>query len=111
MKVELSNIIGTHINAKRTKAGLTFAQLGEKSGVAASTILRIESGGKLPTLPTLLSLDGVLNLELPQLLADLGAHAGRDLPEFEEYLREKYGMSEETVAEVAAYFRAAVNKK
>ncbi|MGW4130197.1 helix-turn-helix domain-containing protein [Amycolatopsis japonica] len=108
MDDEIGNIIGTHIKAKRTAAGLNTHQLAKRSGVAASTIGRIESGAKLPTLPTLLSLDRALDLELPQLLADLGAHSGRNLPEFEEYLRQKYDMSNETISEVAAYFRGVV---
>ncbi|MYW94952.1 helix-turn-helix transcriptional regulator [Amycolatopsis rubida] len=104
MEVELSNVIGAHIKVKRTAAGLNLPQLAERSGVAVSTISRIESGAKLPTLPTLLSLDRVLDLELAQLLADLGARSRRNLPEFEEYLRQKYGMPEEAIADIAAYF-------
>ena len=94
---EPSNIIGKCVKSKRLAAGLNLPQVAKRTGVAASTIMRIENGAMFPTLPTLLSLSDVLDIDLFKLLAELGAHTKRELPEFEDYLREKYGMSDDMI--------------
>lgn len=60
--------IGEQIKAARKKAGLTQAQLAEKSGVAAISIHQYEAGKREPRLEQLLRLAPALNVSMPYLL-------------------------------------------
>lgn len=100
-----SNIIGNYVHEKRAAKGLNLPQVAKMTGVAPSTVSRIESGEMLPSIPTLLRLSEAVDLDLYALLATLGARTKGDLPEFEDYLRQKYGISEVAIAQIASYFR------
>jgi transcriptional regulator with XRE-family HTH domain len=57
MTQELSRIvgeIGPKIRSLRKQAGLSLQQLGERSSVSAAAIHKIEQGGMVPTITTLL---------------------------------------------------------
>lgn len=60
--------IGEQIRTARKKAGLTQAQLAEKSGVAAISIHQYEAGKREPRLEQLLRLAPVLNVSMSYLL-------------------------------------------
>lgn len=60
--------IGEQIKAARKKAGLTQAQLSEKSGVAAISIHQYEAGKREPRLEQLLRLAPALNVSMAYLL-------------------------------------------
>lgn len=49
----LATAIGENVRAARKAAGLTQAALAERTGILVPHISRLESGGKMPTLPTL----------------------------------------------------------
>lgn len=102
-----TNVIGNYLKQRREAAGLLQREVAAHVGVSIATISRIEGGTILPTADVLAKLGDCLQLDLTELLAKLGNRTKRDLPEFEDYLREKYGMAEQTIAEVAAYFRQA----
>lgn len=59
----------------------------------------------LPSIPTLLRLSETVDLDLYALLATLGARTEDDLPEFEDYLRRKYGISVKAITQIASTFR------
>jgi|GEM_PF-3466230 len=99
-----SNIIGNYVREKRAAKGLNLPQVAKITGVAPSTISRIEGGEMLPSIPTLLRLSDAVDLDLYALLVELRARAKVVLPEFEDYLREKYGLADEVVAQIAADF-------
>ncbi|MEC3980401.1 helix-turn-helix domain-containing protein [Amycolatopsis sp. H20-H5] len=107
----ISNGIGGYISAKRRAAGLTLAEAADLSGVAASTISRLERGAMLPTVPTLISLSEALGMDLFDLLAKMGSKAKRELPAFEDYLRQKYHLTDDSIGRMVVYFRAEVSDK
>lgn len=102
---EKTNIIGQYLRAKREEAGIFQRDVAKHAGVSESTISRIESGEVLPTVDVLVRIGEYLGLDLTELLTRLGNHAKQELPELEEYLREKYGLTEDTIDSVRVYFR------
>jgi transcriptional regulator with XRE-family HTH domain len=102
-----SNVIGHYLKEKRQAAGLWQQDVAARADVHTSTISRIESGNLLPSVDVMVRIGEALEADLTELLARLGAQTKGQLPEFEEYLREKYHLSEDTVATVAAYFHRA----
>ena len=104
-----SNVIGHYLKEKRQAAGLWQQDVAARANVHTSTISRIENGNLLPSVDVMVRIGEALEADLTELLARLGAQTQRPLPEFEEYLREKYRLSEDTVARVAAYFYRAAN--
>lgn len=55
--------IGARIKDRREQAGLTQAQLAEKSGVTQGHLSQIETGAKVPSLGTLRKLRDALELD------------------------------------------------
>src|SRR5947209_20629294 len=53
--------IGLKVFSHRKRMGLSLQQLGERSDVSAAAIHKIEQGGMVPTITTLLKLAGALN--------------------------------------------------
>jgi putative transcriptional regulator len=58
-----------HLREKRTAAGLTQEQLAEKVGVSRQTIISIEAGRYLPSLPLALRLARVFACAVEDLFA------------------------------------------
>lgn len=104
-----SNIIGNYLKQQREAAGLLQREVAKQAGVSYSTISRIESGAVLPTVDVLVSIGNCLELDLTELLAKLGHRTRRILPEFEDYLREMYDLSDEAIASVHAHFQRVVD--
>jgi len=63
--------IASRIRGWRDEAGLTLQQLGDKSGVSASTIHKIENLQTVPTIAVLLKVANGLNRRPSELLAEL----------------------------------------
>ena len=63
--------IAMRIRAWRDEAGLTLQQLGDQSGVSASTIHKIENLQTVPTIAVLLKVANGLNRRPSELLADV----------------------------------------
>lgn len=70
---DLNRMAGTFVR-RRSMLGMTQEVLAEKAGVSLSTVAMIESGKRLPSLVTLLSivsaLDWVLKLEADPALKE-----------------------------------------
>jgi len=69
--------IAARIRAWRDEAGLTLQKLGDRAGVSASTIHKIENLQTIPTIAVLLKVSNGLNRRPSELLeeADGGQHA------------------------------------
>ncbi|GAA4580690.1 XRE family transcriptional regulator [Micromonospora coerulea] len=60
--------VGPRLRALRTRRGVTLAQLAETTGISVSTLSRLESGGRRPTLELLLPLARVHQVPLDELV-------------------------------------------
>ena len=94
--------LGNAIRRYRQAAGLNQLALANQIGVPASTIFRLEKGefGR-PDPDKLARLADALGVEAEELYA-LAPYP--ELPEMAPYLRAKYSMSTEAVAEAEAFF-------
>src|SRR5215212_8488088 len=61
--------LGALLRARRRELGISVRALSEQTGVAPSTISRIENGHFLPTLETAMRLSKVIGLDLSVSLA------------------------------------------
>jgi transcriptional regulator with XRE-family HTH domain len=60
--------IAANVRAAREAAGLTQAELGERSGMVAPVVTRLESGSHFPSLASLLKVADALEVEPGELL-------------------------------------------
>lgn len=60
--------VGPRLRTLRTARGMTLAQLAEKTGISLSTLSRLESGQREPTLKLLLPLAKVYGVPLDELV-------------------------------------------
>lgn len=67
---ETPSAFGPRLRRLRQGAGLTLKQLAEQSGLASSTISKIENDRMSPTYDVLLKLAGGLGIDLSSVLAD-----------------------------------------
>ncbi|WP_240356118.1 helix-turn-helix domain-containing protein [Myxococcus eversor] len=68
MNENLAQRIGTQVRSARHRAGLSQEQVAEAIQVPTLVLSRLERGKLLPTLPTLVSLCGVLRIPVAFLL-------------------------------------------
>lgn len=78
------------ISRTRKVAGLTRAELARRSGVAGSTITRIEEAKFCPRAETLAAIGKVLNIPVSDLFTTVDWMPENELPSFAPYLRTKY---------------------
>lgn len=60
--------VGPRLRALRTRSGSTLAQLSEATGISVSTLSRLESGQRRPTLELLLPLARAHRVQLDELV-------------------------------------------
>ena len=60
--------VAPRLRALRARRGLTLAELSEHTGISVSTLSRLESGGRKPTLDLLIRLAGVYQASLDDLV-------------------------------------------
>jgi len=60
--------VGPRLRALRRRRGTTLAQLAEETGISVSTLSRLESGGRKPTLELLLPLARAHRVTLDELV-------------------------------------------
>ncbi len=73
----LRHLIGTCIKSVRQKKGLSLEQLESLTGIEEANLRKIESGTRLPTMPTIMILSNALGV------------SHRELQEFEFNMEEK----------------------
>lgn len=61
--------VGPRLAGLRTERGMTLAELSETTGISVSTLSRLESGGRRPTLELLLPLAAAYQVPLDELVA------------------------------------------
>jgi len=61
-------VIAAALHRERTRAGLSIAELGRRSGVAKSTVSQLESGAGNPSLETLWALATALDIPFSRLV-------------------------------------------
>lgn len=103
------SILGTNIKKLRTNSGLTQAQLGEKLGLAESTVSLYESGKREPDNKTLINIADFFGVTTDSLLGrtkteTIAAHrtddptsplpeeARKSIEDFKRFIFEKYGI-------------------
>jgi len=65
---EVLNAVGPRLRALRRERGVTLAQLSETTGISLSTLSRLESGQRKPTLELLLPLAKTYGVQLDELV-------------------------------------------
>ena len=65
---EVLQAVGPRLRAVRTKRDVTLGQLSTATGISVSTLSRLESGGRRPTLELLLPVARVLKVPLEELI-------------------------------------------
>ncbi|MEV3981531.1 helix-turn-helix domain-containing protein [Nonomuraea sp. NPDC049758] len=65
---EVLRAVGPRLRALRQRRGVTLTQLAEATGISVSTLSRLESGGRRPTLELLLSLARAHQVPLDELI-------------------------------------------
>jgi transcriptional regulator with XRE-family HTH domain len=98
---------GTIIRNKREQLGVSRRALAEAAGVDASHILRLERGEKRPTTDLVMRLAKALKTNVE----DLQAVATENLPRLAPYLRAKYDLDDEAVAELEEHFKTVAGRK
>ena len=95
--------LGNRVRRHREAAALSQGALARAIGVPTSTVLRLERGEvEAPDPDKLHRLAAALQIDPEELFAHYPAP--ERLPEFAPYLRAKYGMSAEAVAEAERFF-------
>ena len=64
----LASVVGPRLRALRKQRGTTLAELSELTGISVSTLSRLESGGRRPTLELLLPLARAYQVPLDELV-------------------------------------------
>lgn len=91
----------------RLRAGLTIRQLAAASGLAASTLYRLESGEIAKPRPSYLQqIARALSIDVENLYADAGYLLTDGMPELQPYLRSKYNLSPSEAAQIDEIFEA-----
>ena len=99
--------LGSELKAKRTELGFTVRGLARAVDVAPSTILRLEADEWKPAPELIKRLARALKLKAEEL----EALANTNLPRFAPYLRAKYDLSDEAIAELEAHFKAVSRQR
>jgi transcriptional regulator with XRE-family HTH domain len=106
MDKEQSLQLGHLLKQARLDHQLSAREVGDRSGMADSNVLRLEQGAIANPRPdTLKSLADVLELDLADLYAAAGYVQPQGLPSFAPYLRSKYAdIPASAAAELEASF-------
>ncbi len=65
-----TNTFGARLKALRIEAGMTQAQLGERMGMLATNIARLETGGRAPTWDTVMRLAKVFGVSTDEFVTE-----------------------------------------
>jgi len=66
--MDVLDAVGPRLRALRRQRGLTLSELAESTGISVSTLSRLESGGRRPTLELLLPLARAHQVSLDELV-------------------------------------------
>lgn len=98
-----SKKLGALVHAARSAKGMSVRALADRVGVNFSSISYIEAGRvHRPAVRTLQRLSRALEIPLDQLYSLAGYNRPEGLPELRDYLRLKYRLDDEGIAEIEA---------
>lgn len=108
---ESSAKLGAYLQQLRLDRGLTMRGLAARAKVDFSYVSRLEHGlVGAPTARQLWKIARALDIEVADLYSEAGFVDAHGLPGFGPYLRTKYNLPDEAVAQLQAHF-ALINEK
>jgi len=107
MTTKSTKTLGSFVRAKRLERQLSVRGLARAIDVAASSISRLEDDQFRPSDDILRRLGRALHIQLDELRA----LAPGELPRFAPYLRAKYDLDDDAVAELEAHFEAVSKER
>lgn len=103
--------IGNKLKALRKKSGLTLLELSEKTGIAQSTLSRIEKGLRTGNVKTHLKICQALGIKISQLYAGLGEDSQEEISPIETEAQDVEGFRYNEKAFAVALAREQFKKK
>ena len=95
--------LGTFLRRNREAKGLSLGAIASEARVERSTLLRLERGDfAVPDPDKLHRIAAALEVDAEELFARYPSPEA--LPDFAPYLRAKYGMSDQAIAEAEEFF-------
>ena len=108
---ESSAKLGAYLQQLRLERGLTMRGLAARAKVDFSYVSRLEHGlVGAPTARQLWKIARALDIEVADLYSEAGFVDAHGLPGFGPYLRAKYQLPDDAVAQLQAHF-ALINEK
>ena len=102
---EKNPTLGTFIRARRTSQGLSLSDVSARSGLHHSYWSKLENGMyQAPSPRHLQTIARTLDLSIEDLYGLAGYDIPERLPTFQPYLRAKYELPPEAVADLERYF-------
>jgi transcriptional regulator with XRE-family HTH domain len=99
--------LGVLLKRERERSGLRVQHLANATGIAASTVWRLESGVIIKPRPDHLQrLAQALKIDVEELYVAAGYLTADALPELRPYLRAKYGLTDEQTGRIEDYLQA-----
>jgi transcriptional regulator with XRE-family HTH domain len=97
--------LGTYVQRLRHERNLSLRALAARAGVDLAWLSRLENGRiASPDARLLWRIARALNTEVADLYLEAGFGDARGLPGFAPYLRAKYHLSDQAIAELEAHF-------
>jgi transcriptional regulator with XRE-family HTH domain len=97
--------LGAHIIRLRTVQGLSRRETARRADVDATWLARLEQGTYAsPNLRAVGRVARVLEVDVEELYVVAGLSTGKGLPSFTPYLRAKYDLPPDAVAQLEAHF-------
>ena len=102
--MEDESVLGNRMRHRRGELGMSLNQLATATGLHKSFLSRLESGiVRQPASDSLRRIAQALGLPETELYGLLDRRARDQLPPLQPYLRAKYDLPDEVIADVAAY--------
>jgi len=96
--------LGRYIQGQREARGLSGRALARAAGIDKASLHRIERGDILsPASHVLMGLAQALEVDLADLYLEAGLPLPKKLPSMKPYLRAKYDLPEQAIAQIAEY--------
>lgn len=92
--------LGQRIKSDRIAAGMSWEQLAAATGMARSSIHRLEGNLTAPVPKSLHKVARALGVDVEDYFVLAGHISGEGLPSVKVYLRSKFGVSDEVASEV-----------
>jgi transcriptional regulator with XRE-family HTH domain len=112
MSPDAASRLAKLLRTSRENLGLSVREVGRRSHIADSNIVRLEQGViPNPRPDTLKSIADVLGLDLADVFASIDYVQPKGLPSFTPYLRSKYAdLPDEAVDDLQKYFTKLANR-